>query len=134
MECTTISTRAQCAVGPNKPSFGGALMIRRIILATIVCAVVGLTVAADSVQAQDRAYGRTWGSQNGNQDWNRFYHYPYVFYPQNFYGNEYYRSSDDMYYRYPQEMRIPVYNKKWHNPYPAGRRYHHGHQFILDIF
>jgi len=27
-----------------------------------------------------------------------------------------------------------VYNKQWHNDYPEGRRYHQGHQFILDVF
>lgn len=85
-------------------------------------------------QVQQRAYGRVWGSQNNVRDWERFYHYPYVYYPQNFWGNEYYRSSDSLYYRYPQEMRVPVYNKSWHNYYPAGRRYHWGHHFQLDVF
>ena len=67
-------------------------------------------------------------------DWDRFYHYPYVYYPQNFRGNEYYRSSSSMYYRYPAEMRIPVYNRKWHNYYPSCRLYHRGHHFNLDVF
>ena len=31
-------------------------------------------------------------------------------------------------------MRIPVYNKKWHNYYPAGRRYHFGNHFKTDVF
>ena len=57
------------------------------------------------------------------QDWERFYHYPYVYYPQNFWGNEYYRSADSLYYRYPAEMRIPVYNRHWHNEYPSPRKY-----------
>ncbi|MGW8257920.1 MAG: hypothetical protein ACWGMZ_10580, partial [Thermoguttaceae bacterium] len=92
----------------------------------------------------------------GTQDWNRLYHYPYVYYPQNFWGTDYYRSSDDMYFRYPPEMRIPVYNKQWENYYPqhqkdaafsdnilfpfccsprhTGARYHKGHHFILDVF
>ncbi len=47
-----------------------------------------------------------WGGAAGSRDCNRFYHYPYVYYPQNFYGSEYYRSSDSMYYRYPAEMQI----------------------------
>ena len=108
-------------------------MYRRLLLA-LVCATVLSCVATGSAQAQDRAYGRVWGGAYSNRDWERFYHYPYVYYPQNFWGNEYYRSSEDMYYRYPQEMQIPVYNKKWHNEYPENRRYHMGHQFILDVF
>jgi hypothetical protein len=97
------------------------------------------------------AYGRQWVHTYGTQDWQRFYHYPYVFYPQNFWGSEYYRSSESLYYRYPNEMRIPVYNKQWHNYYPeaanwdrymtgrykgppTGGRYHMGHHFILDTF
>lgn len=108
-------------------------MFRRALL--LLAAVVLVTsVAASSVQAQERAYGRVWGGANGQQDWNRFYHYPYVYYPQNFYGNEYYRSSQDMYHRYPQEMRVPVYNRQWHNEYPQARKYHSGHHFILDVF
>ena len=78
-------------------------------------------------------YGPMWPA-TGNRDCSRFYHYPYVYYPQNFYSNEYYRSSDSMYYRYPPEMQIPVYNKQWHNYYPSPRRYHWGHHFILDVF
>jgi hypothetical protein len=39
-----------------------------------------------------------------------------------------------MYYRYPQEMRIPVYNNQWHNMYPEGQLWHSGHHFILDTF
>ena len=74
-------------------------------------------------QAQ-QAYGRQWGHTYSAQDWNRLYHYPYVYYPQNFWGNDYYRSSDDMYYRYPPEMRIPVYNKQWENFYPQHQKDH----------
>ena len=76
------------------------------------------------------------------------YHYPYVWYPQNFWGEDYYRSSEDMYYRYPPEMRVPVYNRQWHNYYPETllderhrriknpepRLYHKGHHFQLDVF
>ena len=67
-------------------------------------------------------------------DWERFYHYPYVYYPQNFWGNEYYRSADSLYYRYPAEMRIPVYNRHWFNEYPTPRPYYRGAHFVLDIF
>ena len=108
-------------------------MIRRTILA--LCCAAGIWGATPDRQAHaEQAYGRQWTHTYGTQDWNRFYHYPYVFYPQNFWGDEYYRSSESLYYRYPPEMRIPVYNKQWHNYYPEGRRYHWGHHFILDTF
>lgn len=107
-------------------------MIRRILL-TLTC-LTALSAVAGTAQAEPRAYGRVWGGAYNNHDWERFYHYPYVWYPQNFYGNEYYRSSNDLYHRYPQEMRVPVYNTKWHNYYPEGRRYHYGHHFNLDVF
>jgi hypothetical protein len=107
-------------------------MMRRMLLA--VAALLLLAGLASMANAQDRAYGRVWGGQYGRLDWERFYHYPYVWYPQNFWGGEYYRSSEDLYFRYPPEMRVPVYNRQWHNYYPEGRRYHHGHHFILDVF
>lgn len=69
-----------------------------------------------------------------NPDWDTFYHYPYVYYPQNYWGPDYYQSSNDLYHRYPPEMRIPVYNKDWYNFYPTKRKYHRGHHFILDVF
>jgi len=108
-------------------------MIRRTMLAVCGMALVAGALSASSAQAQ-QAYGRTWGHTYNTQDWQRFYHYPYVYYPQNFWGPDYYKSSDDLYYRYPQEMRIPVYNKQWHNEYPQKRRYHSGHHFILDTY
>ena len=126
-------------------------MIRRTMLVALcAAAVVALFCVAD-VQAE-QAFGRQWGRTYSTQDWNRLYHYPYVFYPQNFWGQDYYRSSEDLYFRYPQEMRIPVYNKQWHNYYPqhrenakyrqhqvrpkyySGVRFHRGHHFILDVF
>lgn len=112
-------------------------MIRRLCLA-LLCAVTLLGPAAELASAQqpqqERAFGRVWGRSYGNYDWERFYHYPYVYYPRNFWGNEYYRSAESLYYRYPPEMRIPVYNKKWQNYYPQGRLYHEGHHFNLDVF
>jgi hypothetical protein len=114
------------------PHDGGSAMIRRMLLAAV--AVVMLASLVQAAGAQERAYSRNWGGQYGRTDWERFYHYPYVWYPQNFWGNEYYRSSDDLYNRYPPEMRVPVYNKQWQNFYPEARRYHQGHQFILDVF
>ncbi len=107
-------------------------------------------------QAQ-QAFDRQWGRSYSTQDWNRMYHYPYVYYPQNFWGTDYYRSSEDLYFRYPPEMRIPVYHKQWQSFYPThrkdpdvrntsssrcsvagerhtGERYYQGHHFIADVF
>jgi hypothetical protein len=109
-------------------------MLRRTLLACLAAACLCVCLSAATASAQERAYGRVWGGAYGNRDWERFYHYPYVFYPQNFWGHEYYRSSEDLYFRYPQEMRIPVYNKKWMNFYPSEHRYHSGHHYLLDVF
>ena len=80
------------------------------------------------------AYNETWGKNYNTQDWNRFYHYPYIYYPQNYYPAEYYRSADNMYYRYPPEMRIPIYDKKNFNYYAEPKPYHDGFHYIMDIF
>jgi hypothetical protein len=108
-------------------------MIRRTLLA-LFCAVVFAAAFSPNQAEAQQAFGRVWGTTYKTQDWDRFYHYPYVYYPQNFWGNEYYRSAESLYYRYPPEMRIPVYNNKWHNYYPEGRRYHSGFHFALDTF
>jgi len=117
-------------------------MLRRTIIALLCAAVVWAVLSVTTAQAQ-QAFGRQWGHSYSTQDWNRLYHYPYVYYPQNFWGEDYYRSSDDLYFRYPPEMRIPVYNKKWQNYYPdtsisfdrlSHPRYQQGYHFILDTF
>ena len=108
-------------------------MIRRTLLAAACAAAVSLALSASPAAAQ-QAYGRQWGNSYSTQDWSRFYHYPYVWYPQNFWGPDYYRSAESLYFRYPPEMRIPVYNKAWQNEYPQSRRYYQGHHFILDTF
>jgi hypothetical protein len=64
-------------------------------------------------------------------DWQRFYHYPYVYYPHSFQQPQQY---NNMYYKYAPSMRIPVYNKSWYNFYPTEKPYHSGHHFILDVF
>jgi hypothetical protein len=108
-------------------------MMRCLILSAVLAA--GLAwVAQPRAAAQETGYGRAWGGHQDVHNMNRFYHYPYVYYPQNYWGSEYYRSANSMYYRYPPEMRIPVYNTGWHNYYPTSRRYHWGHHFILDVF
>ena len=131
-------------------------MIRRIICVLFCVAVVVFVLSVADAQAQE-AYGRQWGHSYSTQDWNRMYHYPYVYYPQNFWGHDYYRSSEDMYFRYPPEMRVPVYHKQWESFYPehrkdpywkehqffpmftsedrhTGSRYTQGHHFIADVF
>jgi hypothetical protein len=112
---------------------GGMPMIRRSIFVLLAATVLGVLVSGSQAQAQ-QAYGRQWGHTYSTQDWNRFYHYPYVYYPQNFWGSDYYRSSDNLYYRYPPEMQIPVYNNRWQNFLPEPHRYHQGHHFTLDVF
>jgi hypothetical protein len=64
-------------------------------------------------------------------DWQRFYYYPYVYYPHNFQRPV---QFDHMYYRYPQNRQIPVYNTGWHNFYPEPHPWHKGHAFVLDVF
>ena len=96
----------------------------------ICCVVMFYGVEVDAQQA----FGQSWNRYGGSGSWERFYHYPYVYYPQNYWGDEYFKSRDSMYYRYPPEMRIPVYNKRWHNYYPSSRLYHSGHHFHLDVF
>src|SRR5437763_10279308 len=108
-------------------------MTRRILAALFCAAVLSLFTSTRTACAQE-AYGRQWVSSYSTQDWDRFYHYPYVYYPQNFWGDEYYRSSESLYYRYPPEMRIPVYNRHWFSDYPTPRPYYRGHHFDLDIF
>ena len=95
-------------------------MIRRTLIAFFCVAVVAAVLEPTPADAQ-QAFGRVWGNTYRAQDWERFYHYPYVYYPQNFWGNEYYRSAESLYYRYPPEMRIPVYNNNWQNYYPKAQ-------------
>jgi hypothetical protein len=130
-------------------------MIRRTMFLLLSAAVLSLIFSVADANAQ-QAYGRQWGQSYSTQDWNRMYHYPYVYYPQNFWGRDYYRSSQDMYHRYPAEMRVPVYHKQWMNYYPThrkdpaimehqffpmfsgerhtGERYYQGHHFNADVF
>lgn len=114
-------------------STGGRPMIRRTMMALLCAGALTMVFGAEEAKAQD-AYNRQWGRTYSTQDWNRMYHYPYVWYPQNFWGEDYYRSSESLYYRYPPEMRIPVYNRQWQNYYPQNRRYYSGHHFQLDVF
>lgn len=98
---------------------------RKIIMALLVAAAA---ITLGSVAPRD-AQARNPGQPT---DWNRFYYYPYVYYPHNFRSGT--RQFNHMYYRYPPNRRIPVYNKGWNNFYPTKRPYHKGHHFILDVF
>ena len=104
--------------------------------AALALALVALSreAAAQPPGPGQQAYGYQWGHSYNNQDWNRLYHYPYVWYGHNFYADGYMQSANDLYHRYPQEMRVPVYNRAWQNYYPKDRRYHQGHHFNLDVF
>jgi hypothetical protein len=132
-------------------------MVRRTIFVLLSATFVLAVFSVADVQAQ-QAFDRQWGRTYTTQDWNRLYHYPYVYYPQNFWGTDYYRSSEDLYFRYPPEMRIPVYHKQWQSFYPThrkdsdvsqheffpmfgshaerytGERYYQGHHFNADVF
>ena len=98
--------------------------MRRALLMAILCvaAVASTTAFAPEAHAQEAAQP---------SDWQRFYYYPYLYYPQNFVQPY---SYNHMYYRYPQSRQIPVYNKGWYNFYPTEKPYHWGHHFILDVF
>lgn len=100
-------------------------MIRRFTCASLM--LLAAFVVMSSVQTANVEAGGV----GQPTDWSRFYHYPYVYYPHNFQKPVEY---DHLYYRYPQERRIPVYNKDWHNFYPTKRPYHGGMHFIMDVF
>jgi hypothetical protein len=97
-------------------------MVRRVVLAALTGAAVMVACFGGAASAQ----------QPGQPtDWQRFYYYPYVYYPHNFQRPVEY---DSLYYRYPAERRIPVYNKDWYNFYPTEKPWYKGHHFILDVF
>ena len=104
--------------------------MRRTLLAGLIflSTVIGIP-AMDSLESGSQVQAAGVGQP---YDWGRFYHYPYVYYPQNY--SAHMRTFDSLYHRYPPEMRIPVYNRHWHNYYPNRRRFHSGHHFVLDVF
>lgn len=109
-------------------------MIRRMVLLAVCALAITACFSTNDAHAQQRAFGQSWGGGLKWNDWERFLHYPYVYYPHNYTGSHHFRSRDSLYYRYPTEMRVPVYNRKWQNYYPSPRPYHSGHHFILDVF
>ncbi len=60
-------------------------MIRRTMFWLLCATVVSVVFSVAEAQAQE-AFDRQWGHSYSTQDWNRMYHYPYVYYPQNFLG------------------------------------------------
>ncbi len=98
---------------------------RKVIQGLLIVAAIVTGSVITSADAKAAGQGQP-------TDWQRFYYYPYVYYPQNF--RKLPESYDHMYYRYPVEKQIPVYRKDWHNFYPSERPYHMGHHFILDVF
>lgn len=100
--------------------------MKRRAIGTLLVMCAALVAASTLSPGEARAAGR-----GQPTDWQRFYNYPYVYYPHNFQQPQ---SYDSMYYRYPPDRRIPVYNKGWYNEYPTERPYHKGHHFILDVF
>lgn len=91
-----------------------------LIVGTVVAAVAGLCPTAAIA-----------GNEGQPPDWQRFYYYPYVYYPHNFQRPV---EFDHMYYRYPPQRQIPVYNTAWHNFYPEPHPWHKGAAFELDVF
>lgn len=108
-------------------------MFRKTLLSAIILAAGIALWNCQAVQAQQQGFGRQYSPHTTTQDNDRFLHYPYVYYPQNFWSEQHYRSQPDLYNRYPTEMRIPMYDRRWMNYYPEERRYHMGHHFFLDV-
>ena len=99
-------------------------MLKRSVISGLVFLTVLMAGALTGNKAEAAPPGQPY-------DWGRFYYYPYVYYPHNFTAPQQY---DNLYYRYPQERQIPVYNANWHNFYLMPKPYHMGHFDILDVF
>ena len=108
-------------------------MLRRAILVAAIAVVASLSTASvsEAQQANQQAYGRSWGGGASSRDYSRFNHYPYVYYPHNLQKPV---SYDHLYHRYPKERQIPVMRQDWHNFYSMPHPYHKGHHFTLDVF
>src|SRR5438445_506391 len=112
------------SVKPNsiRPDFSsyreGRVMVRSTILGGFVFLII---LVAATIGTSTSAHAAGIGQP---YDWGRFYYYPYVYYPHNYTPPVQY---DNLYYRYPQERQIPVYNTHWHNFYPSPHPYYKGH-------
>ena len=62
---------------------------KTVYFALLIAAIVGLcnvqSVEAQQPVGQQQAYGRQYSPHMTAQDYNRYMHYPYVYYPQNFF-------------------------------------------------
>ncbi|MFM7159912.1 MAG: hypothetical protein ACKOGA_19475 [Planctomycetaceae bacterium] len=100
-------------------------MHRKTMVGLLACLSLLLGVMAG---APTRAHAAPVGQP---YDWGRFYYYPYVYYPHNFRAPVQY---NNLYYRYPQERQIPVFNSNWHNFYLMPKPWYKGHNDVLDVF
>jgi hypothetical protein len=100
------------------------MRVRTILGSLVVATVMAAAVSLSPTPARA-------GNEGQPPDWQRFYYYPYVYYPHNFQRPI---EFDHLYYRYPQQRQIPVYNTAWHNFYPEPHPWHQGAAFILDVF
>ena len=98
--------------------------MRRLIAGFVFAATVCIALAATSTTTEAAGRGQP-------ADWQRFYYYPYIYYPHTFQAPT---EFNHLYYRYPPARQIPVYNEAWHNFYPTERPYHKGKHFMLDVF
>ena len=106
------------------PAKGDFVMGKRVLWTAACLLLVGFFYSANAPKVEAAPPGQP-------NNWNRFYHYPYVYYPHNLQAPVTY---DHMYYRYPRERQIPVYNEGWHNFYPGTHPYHKGFHNKLDVF
>ncbi len=88
----------------------------------------------DNADAQaPQAFWQSWGGAASNRDYSRFNHYPYVYYPQNYWVVTTLRVAIAL-------LSLPTGNadsglqSQVRNEYPSPRRYHWGHHFITDVF
>jgi hypothetical protein len=97
--------------------------------------VIALTLGALALAAAPNASA---------QDWGRFYHYPYSYFPVN-YRKPFASQDFDMQYgypRYPMYMAFPPYFRKdlyypYHGHMRPGnnpKRHYQGLHYILDVF
>ena len=106
------------------------MKLRLFALAALLAFLMAFQVGTASAQ---EPVGAKPAANYNAQNWERFFHYPYVYYPQNFRPMDNYKSADSLYYRYRRDMQVPAYNPHWQNYYPVPRRYHQGGHFVLDI-
>ena len=107
----------------------------RFFLSLFLCvAFFYAAFSAPQVVAQQQAVGRERLPAPTVEDWNRYYYYPYRYFPHNFQSRDYHRAMANPPQRYPKEMQVPArYDQSWQNYFPAPRKYHFGRHFHLDM-